>query len=165
MLNLIVCMDKNRGIGKDNAMPWHLPNELKYFKKTTTGHVVVMGRKTYESIGRPLSNRVNVAISNTMENTDEVPVYSDIEHFINTVRDVEKDIKGINTFVIGGASIYEQFLPYADRLYITVINAEFDCDTFFPDFDIKDWRVVDNWTDEDNGYDLEYLVIDRHKKE
>jgi dihydrofolate reductase len=166
MINLIACMDKNRGIGKDNAMPWHLPKELKYFKETTQGHIVVMGRKTYKSIGEGgLPKRDNIVLTNEI-NGRIATIRSDYSLYFTNSIDYVIDLKDYReVFVIGGANVYEQFIPYADRLYITRINAEFGCDTFFPDLYHKDWKIVDYRIDEDKGFELEYHVYDRHKKE
>jgi len=117
MINIIVAMDRNGLIGANGALPWHLPSDLRFFRDTTLGQIVVMGSKTYESIGRPLPNRINMVLSRktgcTMQRVLELADGNDI-------------------FVIGGANVYEQFLPIADRLIITHIDAEFNGDTYFP---------------------------------
>jgi dihydrofolate reductase len=162
MIKLIACMDKNRGIGKDNAMPWHLPKELAYFKEITENNIVVMGRKTYESIGKPLPNRVNIVISSTQDiSNDSTLTFPSIDNFMSFL-DAYKlvDImtgEGLDIYIIGGATIYEQFLPYADELYITTINAEFDCDTFFPEFSSEWTPFIESAVPiVDNGYELHF---------
>ncbi len=117
---LITATSKNGVIGVDGKMPWHIPEELKFFKETTMGHPVIMGRKTFESIGsKPLPGRENIVISTTLEETPDITVISDIEELIAN-KDVIDDIEKV--FVIGGAEIYKLFLPHADKLYLTLVD-------------------------------------------
>lgn len=129
-LSIIVAMDDNQLIGKNNALPWYLPADLAYFKKTTIGKVVLMGRKTYDSIGRPLSNRRNIIVSrNTKLKVDGCEVVGSINVALNLVN-------GANELMImGGVSFYEQMIDKVDRIYITEVNGKFDGDTYFPEFD------------------------------
>lgn len=137
MISLIAAMDKNNVIGYENDMPWSLPNDLKYFKEVTSNHTIIMGRKTYESIGRPLPNRRNIILSRSGYQTeDNVDVISSIE-------DIKALGKKEDVFVIGGGMIYEQVIPYADRLYITCIDADLKGDTYFPQFSETEWEVID----------------------
>ena len=134
-ISLIVAMASNRIIGQDGQMPWHLSADLKRFKQITMGHPIIMGRKTYEAIGRPLPGRTNIIISRSSAYQPEGcvlvnSVEAAIEHGCNLSDEV---------FVIGGAEIYKAALPLADNLYITQINKEFEGDTFFPEIDYKDW--------------------------
>ncbi len=137
MISLIAAMDNNNVIGYENDMPWNLPNDLKHFKEVTSHHTVIMGRKTYQSIGRPLPNRKNVILSRSGFQTDD-----DVE-VISSIEEIQKRAETEEVFVIGGGTIYEQVLPYADRLYITRIDAEFKGDTYFPKFNEDEWEVID----------------------
>ncbi len=136
MINIIVAMDKNRVIGKDNKLPWHISDDLKNFKKLTTGNTVIMGRKTFESIGRPLPNRNNVVISSSMPSTPGIDVCKTMEEGIIKAKSYGKDI-----FVIGGATVYEQAIPFTDKMYISYVKGEHEGDVFFPEFDEKEWHV------------------------
>ncbi len=135
-LSLIVAMDKNRLIGNKNTLPWHFKEDLRYFKKMTTGHTVVMGRKTFESIldvlGGPLPNRENIVLSRSMEAVDGAKVIRDATHYFK-----EASRKDEEVFVIGGANVYALALPYVKTLYITHIDEEYEGDTYFPDIDFS----------------------------
>ena len=134
-ISLIVAMAANRVIGLDNKMPWHLSADLKKFKAITMGSPIVMGRKTYESIGRPLPGRSNIIISRNLDYQQaDCLVFNDIKTAIEAS---SKDAEEI--FIIGGAELYKATLPHADNLYLTVINQDFDGDTFFPEIDFKAW--------------------------
>ncbi len=122
---------KDRAIGFKNALLWHIPEDFKHFKETTSGHVVIMGENTYTSIGRPLPNRTNIVLSIDPNFSPEgCVVVSSIEEALAKAKEVERD----EIFIIGGASIYRQFLPYANRLYLTLVEGDFEADTFFPDY-------------------------------
>src|SRR5699024_10301829 len=115
-------------IGYKNEMPWHLPNDLRFFKEKTTGHTIVMGRKTFESIGRVLPNRHHIILTKSRnELPEEVEVFQDIEQVVQLSRQTDEEL-----FVIGGGNIFKQMLKYADRLYVTIINEAFSGDVFFP---------------------------------
>ena len=135
-LSIIVAMDENRLIGKNNTIPWHFSKDLKYFKRVTEGHKVVMGRKTYESIqstlGGPLPNRENVVFSRTKTSIEGATLIRDAGKYLQTGQDQGEEI-----FVIGGAVIYHLALPYADTLYITHIEGEYEGDTYFPEIDMS----------------------------
>jgi dihydrofolate reductase len=158
MLSLIVAMAKNRVIGHENKMPWHLPAELSYFKRITTGHPIIMGRKTFDSIGRPLPNRRNIVVSrNTNFHSPGVEVANSLE---NALALCAND----NPFVIGGASLYAEALTVAQRLYITEINADLVGDTFFPPINDSLWKEESREArskDEKNIYDLQFVVLQR----
>ena len=157
---MIVAHANNRIIGKDNDMPWHLPADLAYFKKTTLGKPVVMGRKTYESIGRPLPGRKNIVISRD-ENykADGITAVTSVEQALKQAGDVEE------VMVIGGGAIYQHCLPAAERLYVTHINAEIEGDTQFPEYDIEnDWVLIKSEkhsADEKNAYELDFCLYQR----
>jgi len=135
-ISLIAAMANDRVIGKDNDMPWHMPADLKHFKQVTMGKPVIMGRKTYESIGRPLPGRTNIVITRNLDwKIDGVEVVNSPENALELLQDVEE------VMVIGGGNIYQQFLPKADCLYLTFIDLEVEGDTRFPD-----WKQNAEWT-------------------
>jgi len=134
-LSIIVGMTKRRVIGKGNSLPWHIPEDLKNFKEITTGKTVIMGRKTYDSIismlGKPLPNRNNIVISRSMEGACR-----SIEEAVEKAKEYDVD-----AFVIGGATIYKQFLPIVDRMYISWIKKDYEGDVLFPEFSLENFEV------------------------
>lgn len=151
MISLLVAASENNAIGKDGKLLWNLPNDLKYFKNLTWAMVVVMGRKTYEAIDKPLPGRVNIVITRKPDwRRDGVQVAKDINEAL--ILADATNCKEI--FVIGGGEIYKEFMPMADRIYITRVHAEFDADTFFP------LIPLDNWTLDSSK---KYKADDRHK--
>lgn len=158
-LSLIWAMDRNQVIGINNKMPWHLPGELAYFKKVTTGHPIIMGRRTFESIGsKPLPRRINVVLSRDHTFTAEGIIV------LHSVEQVLAQFKDAEAFVIGGAQIYREFLPAAERLYVTVIDHDFVGDEYFPEIDWSMWRLVSEdpvLQDEKNPYSYCLKVFDR----
>ncbi|NQZ20880.1 MAG: type 3 dihydrofolate reductase [Colwellia sp.] len=160
ILSMIVAHADNRIIGKDNDMPWHLPADLAYFKRTTLGKPIIMGRKTYESIGRPLPGRQNIVISRDNNyHAAGVDSVTSVEEALTLAGNVEE------IMVIGGGAIYAHCLPFANRLYITHIKANIEGDTQFPDYDAKeDWQLIDSeisCADEKNKYQLNFCVYER----
>ncbi len=160
-LSIVVAMDSNRLIGKDNELPWQLPADLAFFKKLTTGNTILMGRKTFDSIGRPLPNRRNIVITrNTdIEITGCEVVNSIEEALLLAQREAE-------VMVIGGAKLYQQILPIADRLYITQIESEFDGDTYFPSYNEAEWFQISldsREPDEDNHHKCHFITLDRSR--
>jgi dihydrofolate reductase len=128
-VSIIVSMSRNNVIGKDGNLPWNIPEDLKWFKRKTTGHSIIMGRKTFESIGRVLPSRKNIIISRRSNfEVQGADIFYSIEDALNELRDRGED----EVFIIGGAQIFEVSLPYTDRIYLTLIHGEFDGDTFFP---------------------------------
>ncbi|PEZ08067.1 dihydrofolate reductase [Bacillus sp. AFS018417] len=157
MISLLVAMDKNRLIGKDNQLPWHLPADLAYFKKVTMGHPIIMGRKTFESIGRPLLGRTNIILT---RNKNYEMEGCEVIHSIDDVQKMDEQMNE-EIFVIGGAEIFKEVLPFADRLYITKIEEVFEGDTFFPEINYDQWKeisVEQGVTDEKNPYTYAYHV-------
>lgn len=134
MISLIAALAADRVIGMDNAMPWHLPADLAWFKRQTLNKPVIMGRRTWESIGRPLPGRLNIVISSQAAEAEGATWVSSIDEALKAAGEVEE------VMVIGGGRIYEQLLPRADRLYLTHIDAEVVGDTTFPDFEPEDWH-------------------------
>jgi len=158
-INLIVAVDEKNGIGKDNQLPWHLPADLLHFKKLTTGFPIIMGRKTFDSIGKVLPNRRNIVISR--QPNLEIPgaeVTSSLESALELCKN-ENDI-----FIIGGAQIFEQALPLADSIYLTVIEHNFYADTFFPTIDKENWKEVTiciHKPDEKNIYSYKFIKYNK----
>ena len=160
MISLLVAMDTNRTIGKKNDLPWRLPADLQYFKRVTMGHPIIMGRKTHESIGRVLPGRENIVLT---RNEHYQARGCTVIHSIDGIKKLNKTTNE-ELIVIGGAEIFQMTLPFADRLYITKIEEEFLGDTFFPEFDESEWKVVETekgLKDEKNPYDYYYIVYER----
>lgn len=161
MLSIIVAVAKNNVIGKDNKLIWHIPEDLKRFKKLTTGHNIIMGRKTFESLGRVLPNRKHIVLCNDAElniDNENVEVLDNIEKLKKYEESEEEN------FVIGGASIYKLLLPKVAKLYITKINQVFEGDVYFPEINEQEWKIVDRekgLKDEKNPYDYEYVTYVR----
>jgi dihydrofolate reductase len=159
MISFLFAMGKNRVIGKDNGMPWHLPADLARFKKMTMGHTVVMGRKTHESIGKALPGRKNIVVTKSMDYKAEGCI---VVHSVNEAREYFDDNEEI--FVIGGTQLFNAFYPYADRLYVTYINQEFAGDTFFPEIEDAEWKRISiekGVKNEKNQYDYSFIVYER----
>ena len=161
MLSLIVAKAKNNVIGKDNALIWHLPEDLKRFKRLTTNHTIIMGRRTFESLGKVLPKRHHVILCNDQEmNIDNENV-----EILDSIEKLDKYINDENEhFVIGGATIYKLLLPYCSKLYITEIDQEFEGDAFFPEIDTNVWDVTGKekgLKDEANPYDYYYVIYEK----
>ena len=135
-ISMIVAMSKNRVIGKDNVMPWHLSDDLKNFKKITMGKTIIMGRRTYDSIGKALPGRKNVILSRNLKDKD-ILVFDNLENALVYVGNEEE------IFIIGGQDIYSQTINKANKLYLTTINDDIEGDKFFPYFDNSNWDIVD----------------------
>ncbi len=136
-ISLIVAASKNYVIGKNNQMPWHLPADLKHFKALTTGKPIIMGRKTFDSIGKPLLNRRNMIITHQQNLLiDDCDVFNSIDDALNAVKN-EPEV-----MIIGGANLYVQLLPRAHCIYLTVIDADFDGDAFFPKLNHATWKLI-----------------------
>src|SRR5689334_16590984 len=141
IISLIAAMSKNRVIGYKGKMPWHLPAELAYFKKLTLGKAVLMGRLTYESIGRPLPNRRNIILTHQQDfQLSGCEIYSSLSQAISAMADQDE------LMIIGGATLFTQTLPIADILYLTVIDGEFEGDAFFPEWDPTEWQEISRQT-------------------
>ncbi|WP_332695790.1 dihydrofolate reductase [Halalkalibacter lacteus] len=161
MISFVVAMDRNRLIGKENQLPWHLPADLAYFKRVTTGHTIVMGRKTYESIGRPLPKRKNVVLTRSEGYEAEG---CEVVHDIEDVLQMAKQEK--ECFVIGGTEVFRLFWDYVDRLYVTYIDETFDGDTYFPKIEEEQWEIASvemGKVDEKNRYPHEFRTYERKK--
>ncbi len=158
MITLVAAMGQDRVIGKDGKMPWHLPAELKHFRRVTRGQVVVMGRKTFESIGEPLKGRTNVII--TRNGSYKAPGCE----VVHSVDEVVHDPRPI--YIIGGAELYREFLSHADRMILTRIHHGFDGDTFFPEWNPAEWQLTaaeEHTRDERNAYDFTIETYQRNR--
>ena len=157
IISMIAAMADNRIIGKDNQMPWHLPADFAWFKRCTMGKPVVMGRKTYESIGRPLPGRLNIVISRDASLSIEgVTTVTSIEQALEVAGEVE-------VMIIGGGAIYAACLPMANKLYITHIEAEIQGDTQFPDWgnEFKETYSEAYQADEKNAYNMRFTILEK----
>ena len=158
-LSIVVAMDDNRLIGNKNQLPWHLPADLAYFKKLTTGKSILMGRKTYDSIGKPLPNRRNIVMTRNSEiSVPGCEVVSSLGQALELTKGEEE------VMVIGGASLCDQLLPEINRLYITKIDGEFEGDVFFPKYDHFNWSQVScdsHKKDSVNEYSHHFIILDR----
>lgn len=163
-ISIIVAASENNVIGKNNDLIWHLPADMKYFKDTTIGHCVIMGRKNYDSIPlkfRPLKNRTNIIITRQSDfKADGCVVVNSIEAAIQK----GKELNDTELFIIGGAQIYAQSLHLADRIYLTLVHHKFEGDAYFPELDLAHYKLIssrDTPPDEKNEYALSYLVYDK----
>ncbi len=156
-LTLIVAVERRNGIGINNTLPWRLPEDLAFFKKTTSGHAIIMGRKTFDSIGRPLPNRRNIVVTRNAEWRHEgIDTASSLEEAARIAGDGE-------VFVIGGAQIYTEAIHLADKLIVTQIGANYDCDAFFPTIDPSLWTEVsrERHHSAEHGWDYAFVIYQR----
>jgi dihydrofolate reductase len=159
-ISIIVAIADNNAIGKDNKLLWHLPEDLKRFKRITLGHSVIMGKQTFYSLPRrPLQDRTNIVLTtNTAEFIDGCQMAHSIEDVINLCDE------NTENFIIGGASVYKQFFTIAQKLYITEVHASFDADTFFPEIDVNTWKVIEteeHKADEKHPFDYTFVTYVR----
>ena len=158
---MIAAVGEDRSLGKDNKLLWHLPDDFKRFKQITTGHKIIMGRKTFESFPKPLPNRFHIIITRNPEYTTDYPectVVHSLEEALQLVQEKEK------AFIIGGGEIYAQALPYSDRIELTRVHASFEADAFFPEIDPEMWELVEDIhheRDERHAYPFSYLTYKR----
>ncbi len=161
MLSIIVAKAKNNIIGKNNELVWHLPEDLKHFKNLTTGHTIIMGRKTFESLEKVLPNRKHVIFS---QNPDFKVKDENVE-VVHSLLQIQDLIEGEEeAFVIGGAMIYNFLMPYVKKMYVTQINEEFDGDAFFPKIDERVWKKTSEEKgikNEENKLDYEFITYER----
>ncbi|MBB5199449.1 dihydrofolate reductase [Glaciimonas immobilis] len=160
MLTIIVATDADNGIGIQNALPWHLPEDLAHFKRTTSGHPIIMGRKTFESIGRPLPKRRNIVITRDLTwHHDGVETVHSIEAAIALVNTASPAESPTEAFIIGGAEIYAATLPLCTRLLVTEIEKRFDCDAFFPARNSQQWQEVARTSHHSEAQDFDYAFV------
>ncbi|MBE0422329.1 MAG: dihydrofolate reductase [Lutibacter sp.] len=160
MVTIMAAIAANNALGKDNQLIWHLPADLKRFKKTTLNHAVIMGRKTYESLGKPLPERTNIVITRDKNYKVEACIVANsLEGALKAAAEADE-----NPFILGGAEIYKQAMPYADRLDITFVHRQFEADVFFPEIDKTIWKETsreDFKADENNKYDYSFITFER----
>ncbi|WP_113661667.1 dihydrofolate reductase [Pedobacter nanyangensis] len=158
-ISIVVAVSENNAIGKDNQLLWHLPADLKHFKNITTGHTIIMGRKTYDSIGKPLPNRRNIIITRQKNlHIEGVEVVNSLDEALALSKDQEE------VFIIGGAEIYKQALAVSHRIYLTRVHQEFEADAFFPELENETWKEVekvDHLPDEKNKFAYTFSTLER----
>lgn len=163
LISAIVALGENRVIGIDNHLPWHLPADLKRFKTLTMGHPILMGRKTYDSIGRALPNRTNIVITHNRNFfAQDVIIVNSLQDAI----DLGKQIDVNEIFIIGGAEIYKQALPYLDRIYLTVVHCQPKGNAYFPPLVELEWQEIEAITypaDDKNNYAYSFITLERNK--
>ena len=158
MVSIVVAIAQNNAIGKDNKLLWHLPKDLKHFKDITSGHTIIMGRKTYESVGKPLPNRRNIIITRKNISIDGCEVVNSIDQALKLSASEDE------IFIVGGAEIYNQALSLTDRIYLTIVHHEFDGDTYFPDIKDDIWKETerqDHEPDEKHLFPYSFITLDR----
>lgn len=162
-ISIIVAMTPENVIGKNNALLWHLPADMKHFRQLTTGHCIVMGRKTFDSIGRPLPNRTNIVITRNQTWQYEGCIIA------NSLEDAliiaKKEEQNQEIFIIGGGNIYKQALPLADKIYLTIVETEIQGDTFFPEIDLEQWQEISHkkhTKDDKNLFDYSFITLQRY---
>jgi dihydrofolate reductase len=159
-VTLIAAIAKNRVIGKDGDLPWRLPADFRHFKRTTVGHPLIMGRRTFESLGKPLPDRTNIVVTRNRDYRPEgAVVVASFDEAMRVARSENEDI-----FIGGGEEVFRHFLSTADRMILTWIDEEFEGDTFFPPFDEREWRVVrreEHEPDEKNPHRYEFVWYER----
>ncbi|MBD8084094.1 dihydrofolate reductase [Chryseobacterium caseinilyticum] len=160
MTTIVVAMGEKNEIGADNKLLWHLPKDLKHFKDLTSGHPIIMGRKTYESIGKPLPNRTNIVVSRKKNWFQEgILIVGSIKEALKFAKKIDE-----NVFIIGGGNIYEQTMDIADKLEVTLVKAQLKADTFFPKIDPKIWKLKEEFhheKDEKNEYDFSFQTYEK----
>lgn len=158
MISLVVAAAENNAIGKNNQLLWHLPNDLKFFKNTTWAGVVIMGRKTFESVNKPLPGRLNIVVTSNKDwQSEGVMVAADLQQAVELA--TKENFK--NIFIIGGGEIYKQSMSIADTIYMTRVHTQIDGDTFFPAIDTAEWQLKeknDFYKDEKHAYDYSFEI-------
>ncbi len=156
IISIICAIAENRAIGSNNKLLWNIPEDMKFFRETTKGHTVIMGRKTFESIGKPLPKRINILVTRDSKYKAEGCV---IASSVSDAIEFAKENESEEIFIIGGGQIYEQSMKYADKLYLTIVKGDFEADTFFPDY--SDWKVVKK-IDHNNGqYEFSFIELEK----
>lgn len=156
---IIAAIGKNNELGRNNKLIWHLPNDLKFFKETTTGHTIIMGRKTLESLPKLLPNRHHIVLSSKEDFEESIEHYKTLKELLESLKNRKEEM-----FVIGGASIYKEFIDIADKMYLTEIDSECkDADAYFPEFNKLDWDRTIITENEDNGITYKHVLYKRSK--
>lgn len=159
-VSLIAAIGNNRELGKDNKLLWHIPQDLQRFRELTSGHTIVVGRRTFESIGRALPNRTNIVITHSASLTRPGLAKLIVAHSLKEALDRAKELGENEVFVIGGGQIYQEALPFADKLYLTIVDGTFDADTFFPDYSAFT-KIVSEKKGESGGLRYRFLELTR----
>ncbi len=162
MISLIAAMSEQGVIGVHNRLPWRLPADMRWFREHTMGKAVIMGRNTFESIGKPLAGRTNIVVSRDPEySTAGCRVAHSLKEALQAAREASAEV-----MVIGGASLYAQALPLADRIYLTLVHGRFEGDAWFPEYDPAEWRELerhDHSADEKNPHDYSFVILERRE--
>ncbi len=164
IISMIAAMDENRLIGADNALPWHLPADFKHFKQVTMARPIIMGRKTFESIGRPLPGRKNIVLSHGEFQHDGVVTVQSIDEALHEASQTTDDNIPAEVMIIGGANLYQQMIDKADKLYLTHVKTSCEGDAWFPEVDMREWEIVSQQSvsaDEKNNYDFDIVEYRR----
>lgn len=156
-ISLIAAIGQNRELGKDNHLLWHIPKDLQRFRELTTGHVVIMGQKTFESIGQPLPKRINIVLT---QKTDFQPAGCLIAHSLEKALSLAKQHEPEEIFFIGGGQVYQQALPMVNRIYLTVVEGEYEADTYFPDYSAFS-KVLSEKFFSDSQYRFSFKILER----
>lgn len=157
-VSIVVAIAENHAIGKDNKLLWHLPKDLKHFKEITTDGTVIMGRKTYDSVGKPLPNRRNIIITRQQIEIAGCEVVNSLQAALDLCQGLEE------VFIVGGAEIYKQAMPLTDRIYLTIVHQKFEGDTYFPEIKPDTWRETeraDHEADEKNAFPFSFITLER----
>jgi len=158
IVSIVVAIAQNYAIGKDNKLLWHLPKDLKHFKEITSGGTIIMGRKTYDSVGRPLPNRRNIVITRQQIEITGCEVVNSLQAALDLCRDHQE------VFIVGGAEIYKQAMPFTNRIYLTVVHQDFEGDTYFPEIKRDIWKETeraDHEADEKNVLSFSFITLER----
>lgn len=157
-ITIVVAIAQNHAIGKDNKLLWHLPNDLKHFKTITSGGTVIMGRKTYDSVGKPLPNRRNIIITRQSITIDGCEVINSLDEALALCK-TEQEV-----FIVGGAEIYKMAMPVTNRIYLTIVHHDFEGDTYFPEIEENNWKETereDHQPDEKHKYSYSFITLER----
>jgi dihydrofolate reductase len=158
IVSIVVAIAENYAIGKNNQLLWHMPADLKHFKNITSGHTVIMGRKTYDSVGKPLPNRRNIIVTRQDIKIEGCEVVKSIEDALALCANEDE------VFIVGGAEIYKLAMSKTDRIYLTIIHHSFDADTLFPEIDYMEWKETareDHQPDEKNKFPYSFITLER----
>ena len=164
VISHVVALSNNNVIGVNNDLPWNLKKDLAHFKNYTTNKIILMGRKTYESIGRPLPNRINFVVSNTLKNIEGAHVFKSTEKALSKAKNLcdEADYKEI--VIIGGGYLFRETLEIANKLVLTRVNCDIDGDVYYPEIDLENWKEISSEVykkDSDNEYDFKVLILEK----
>jgi dihydrofolate reductase len=158
IVSIIVAIGENNAIGKNNQLLWHMPNDLKHFKEVTSGHTIIMGRKTFDSVGKPLPRRRNIVVTRQNITIPGCEVVKSVEDGLALCKDDDE------VFIGGGAEIYKQAMHLTNRIYLTIIHQSFDADTFFPEINKQEWKEIsreDFQPDEKNPLPYSFITLER----